>query len=48
MLIYESDERIKAHKFLGGLKLKVQKALNNISTESYAEVVQQTMAAEAN
>ena len=39
MPIYESDERIKAQNFLGGIKLRVQKALSNISTGSYAEVV---------
>ena len=48
MPIYESEERIKAQNFLGGLKLRVQKALSNIRTESYAEVVQQAMAVEAN
>lgn len=48
MPIYETDKRIKAQKFLGGLKLRIQKTLDNISTESYTEVEWQTMAVEAN
>jgi len=47
MLIYEADERIKAHKFLGVLKLRIQKALRNVSTWSYVEVVLQAMTIEA-
>ena len=48
MPIYESDERIKAQKFLGGLKLRIQRALSTVSTRSYAEVVLQSMTTEAN
>ena len=48
MPIYESDERIKAQKFLEGLKLRIQRALSTVSTWSYAEVVLQAMTIEAN
>ncbi|XP_052172132.1 uncharacterized protein LOC127788050 [Diospyros lotus] len=48
MPIYEGDERIKAQMFLGGLNLKLQRALSSISTQSYSEVVLQAFTTEAN
>ncbi|XP_052197371.1 uncharacterized protein LOC127804537 [Diospyros lotus] len=48
MPIYEGDERIKAQKFLGGLNLKLQRALSSINTQSYSEVVLQAFTTEAN
>ncbi|XP_052204051.1 uncharacterized protein LOC127809327 [Diospyros lotus] len=48
MPIYEGDERIKAQKFLGGLNLKLRKALSSISTQSYREVMLQAFTTEAN
>ncbi|XP_052193963.1 uncharacterized protein LOC127802285 [Diospyros lotus] len=48
MPIYEGDERIKAQKFLGGLNLKLQRALSSINTQSYSEVVLQAYTTEAN
>ncbi|XP_052179895.1 uncharacterized protein LOC127793152 [Diospyros lotus] len=48
MPIYEDDERIKAQKFLGGLNLKIQRALSSISIQSYSEVVLQVFTTEAN
>ncbi|XP_052172124.1 uncharacterized protein LOC127788043 [Diospyros lotus] len=48
MPIYEGDERIKAQKFLGGLDLKLQRALSSINTQSYSEVVLQAFTTEAN
>ena len=48
MSISESDERIKAQRFLGVLKLRIQKALGNISTQSYTEIVLKIMTTEAN
>ncbi|XP_052177608.1 uncharacterized protein LOC127791670 [Diospyros lotus] len=48
MPIYEGDERIKAQKFLGGLNLRLQRALSSISTQSYAETVLQAITTEAN
>ncbi|XP_052200527.1 uncharacterized protein LOC127806924 [Diospyros lotus] len=48
MPIYEGDERIKAQKFLGGLNLKLQRALSSMSTQSYSEVVLQAFTTEAN
>ncbi|XP_052203076.1 uncharacterized protein LOC127808546 [Diospyros lotus] len=48
MPIYEGDERIKAQKFLGGLNLRLQRALSSISTQSYTEVVLQAVTTKAN
>ncbi|XP_052197408.1 uncharacterized protein LOC127804551 [Diospyros lotus] len=48
MLIYEEDERVKAQKFLGGLSLKLQRALSSINTQSYSEVMLQAFTTEAN
>ena len=48
MPMYETDERIKAHKFLEGLKLRIQRVLSNVSTRSYAEVVLQEMTSKTN
>ncbi|XP_052181880.1 uncharacterized protein LOC127794673 [Diospyros lotus] len=48
MPIYEEDERVKAQKFLGGLSLKLQRALSSINTQSYSEVVLQAFTTEAN
>ncbi|XP_052171608.1 uncharacterized protein LOC127787583 [Diospyros lotus] len=48
MPIYEGDERIKAQKFLGGLNLRLQRALSSISTQSYTKVELQAFTTEAN
>lgn len=48
MPIYKGDERIKAHKFLGGLNPRLQRTLRSISTQSYAKVVLQAVTTEAN
>ncbi|XP_052204017.1 uncharacterized protein LOC127809294 [Diospyros lotus] len=48
MPIYEGDERITAQKFLGGLNLKLQRALSSASTQTYSEAVLQAYTTEAN
>ncbi|XP_052171569.1 uncharacterized protein LOC127787550 [Diospyros lotus] len=48
MPIYKEDERVKAQKFLGGLSLKLQRALSSINTQSYLKVVLQAFTTKAN
>ncbi|XP_052189949.1 uncharacterized protein LOC127799759 [Diospyros lotus] len=48
MPIYNLDEEAKAQKFLGGMKLEIQLALNSLGTCTYAEVVSQALIVERN